>query len=61
VVFTHCLPILNDTAWTAMAVHGVLGRVAGLRLDAEAEFNGAVPGMHKVSAADGHETNGRSG
>jgi len=52
---------LNDTAWTAMAVHGVLGRVAGLRLDAEAEFNGAVPGMHKVSAADGHETNGRSG
>jgi len=41
----------------SLVVYGILKRVAGLRLDAEAEFNGADLSIHKVSATAERETN----
>jgi Amt family ammonium transporter len=41
----------------SLVVYGVLRRVVGLRLDAEAEFNGADLSIHKVSATAERETN----
>ena len=41
----------------SLVVYGILKRVIGLRLDAEAEFNGADLSIHKVSATAERETN----
>jgi Amt family ammonium transporter len=41
----------------SLLVYGVLKQVTGLRLDAEAEFNGADLSIHKVSATAERETN----
>lgn len=41
----------------SLVVYGILKRVIGLRLDAEAEFNGADISIHKVSATAERETN----
>ncbi|MHB1084325.1 MAG: ammonium transporter [Thiobacillus sp.] len=41
----------------SFVVYGVLKQVVGLRLDAEAEFNGADLSIHKVSATAERETN----
>ncbi|MHB1186679.1 ammonium transporter [Thiobacillus sp.] len=41
----------------SLLVYGLLKRVVGLRLDAEAEFNGADLSIHKVSATAEYETN----
>jgi len=41
----------------SLVVYGTLKRVVGLRLDAEAEFNGADLSIHKVSATAERETN----
>ncbi len=41
----------------SVVVYGVLRQVVGLRLDAEAEFNGADLSIHKVSATAERETN----
>ena len=41
----------------SLAVYGVLKQFVGLRLDAEAEFNGADLSIHKVSATAERETN----
>jgi Amt family ammonium transporter len=41
----------------SLLVYGLLKRVMGLRLDAEAEFNGADLSIHKVSATAERETN----
>jgi len=41
----------------SLVVYGLLRRVVGLRLDAEAEFNGADLSIHKVSATAERETN----
>ncbi|HWR77411.1 MAG TPA: ammonium transporter [Thiobacillus sp.] len=41
----------------SLVVYGILKRVVGLRLDAEAEFNGADLSIHKVSATAERETN----
>jgi Amt family ammonium transporter len=41
----------------SLLVYGLLKRVVGLRLDAEAEFNGADLSIHKVSATAERETN----
>jgi len=41
----------------SLLVYSLLKRVVGLRLDAEAEFNGADLSIHKVSATAEHETN----
>ena len=41
----------------SLVVYGVLKQVVGLRLDAEAEFNGADLSIHKVSATAERETN----
>jgi Amt family ammonium transporter len=41
----------------AFVVYGALKRMVGLRLDAEAEFNGADLSIHKVSATAERETN----
>lgn len=41
----------------SLMVYGMLKRVVGLRLDAEAEFNGADLSIHKVSATAERETN----
>ena len=41
----------------SVVVYGVLKRFVGLRLDAEAEFNGADLSIHKVSATAERETN----
>jgi Amt family ammonium transporter len=41
----------------SLVVYGTLKRVAGLRLDAEAEFTGADLSIHKVSATAERETN----
>jgi Amt family ammonium transporter len=41
----------------SFVVYGVLKQVVGLRLDPEAEFNGADLSIHKVSATAEHETN----
>ncbi|MCA1924951.1 MAG: ammonium transporter [Thiobacillus sp.] len=41
----------------SFAVYGVLKLAVGLRLDAEAEFNGADLSIHKVSATAERETN----
>ena len=41
----------------SLVVYGALKRVVGLRLDAEAEFNGADLSIHKVSATAERETN----
>jgi Amt family ammonium transporter len=40
----------------SLLVYGLLKRVVGLRLDAEAEFNGADLSIHKVSATAERET-----
>ncbi|WP_018078713.1 ammonium transporter [Thiobacillus denitrificans] len=40
-----------------LVVYGILKRAVGLRLDAEAEFNGADLSIHKVSATAERETN----
>jgi len=41
----------------SLVVYGILKQVVGLRLDAEAEFNGADLSIHKVSATAERETN----
>ena len=41
----------------SVVVYGVLRQMVGLRLDAEAEFNGADLSIHKVSATAERETN----
>ena len=41
----------------SVVVYGVLKQAVGLRLDAEAEFNGADLSIHKVSATAERETN----
>jgi len=41
----------------SLMVYGLLKRIVGLRLDAEAEFNGADLSIHKVSATAERETN----
>ncbi|MBW8306663.1 MAG: ammonium transporter [Thiobacillus sp.] len=41
----------------SVMVYGVLKRIAGLRLDPEAEFTGADLSIHKVSATAERETN----
>ena len=41
----------------SLVVYGVLKQLMGLRLDAEAEFNGADLSIHKVSATAERETN----
>ena len=41
----------------SLVVYGVLKQFVGLRLDAEAEFNGADLSIHKVSATAERETN----
>jgi Amt family ammonium transporter len=41
----------------SLVVYGTLKQVVGLRLDAEAEFNGADLSIHKVSATAERETN----
>jgi Amt family ammonium transporter len=41
----------------SLLVYGLLKQVVGLRLDAEAEFNGADLSIHKVSATAERETN----
>jgi len=41
----------------SLVVYGVLKQFVGLRLDAEAEFNGADLSIHKVSATAEYETN----
>ncbi|HEY9099119.1 MAG TPA: ammonium transporter [Thiobacillus sp.] len=41
----------------SFAVYGLIKQVTGLRLDAEAEFNGADLSIHRVSATAEHETN----
>jgi len=41
----------------SLVVYGVLKQLVGLRLDAEAEFNGADLSIHKVSATAERETN----
>jgi Amt family ammonium transporter len=41
----------------SLAVYGLLKQIVGLRLDAEAEFNGADLSIHKVSATAERETN----
>src|SRR5512139_715159 len=41
----------------SLVVYGALKRLVGLRLDAEAEFNGADLSIHKVSATAERETN----
>ncbi len=41
----------------SFVVYGVLKKTMGLRLDAEAEFNGADLSIHKVSATAERETN----
>ena len=41
----------------SLVVYGVLKQVVGLRMDAEAEFNGADLSIHKVSATAERETN----
>jgi Amt family ammonium transporter len=41
----------------SLVVYGALKQVVGLRLDAEAEFNGADLSIHKVSATAERETN----
>ena len=41
----------------SLLVYGALQRLVGLRLDAEAEFNGADLSIHKVSATAERETN----
>jgi ammonium transporter, Amt family len=41
----------------SLVVYGILKQVAGLRLDAEDEFNGADLSIHKVSATAERETN----
>jgi len=41
----------------SLVVYSLLKRVVGLRLDAEAEFNGADLSIHKVSATAERETN----
>ncbi len=41
----------------SFVVYGVLKKAVGLRLDAEAEFNGADLSIHKVSATAERETN----
>jgi Amt family ammonium transporter len=41
----------------SLVVYGALRRIVGLRLDAEAEFNGADLSIHKVSATAERETN----
>ena len=41
----------------SLLVYGALKRFVGLRLDAEAEFNGADLSIHKVSATAERETN----
>jgi Amt family ammonium transporter len=41
----------------SLVVYGALNRLVGLRLDAEAEFNGADLSIHKVSATAERETN----
>ena len=41
----------------SFAVYGLLKQVTGLRLDAEAEFNGADLSIHRVSATAERETN----
>jgi len=41
----------------SLVVYGVLKRFVGLRLDPEAEFNGADLSIHKVSATAERETN----
>jgi Amt family ammonium transporter len=39
-----------------LVVYGTLKQAVGLRLDAEAEFNGADLSIHKVSATAERET-----
>jgi Amt family ammonium transporter len=41
----------------SLLVYGALKKLVGLRLDAEAEFNGADLSIHKVSATAERETN----
>ena len=41
----------------SLVVYGVLKKLVGLRLDAEAEFNGADLSIHRVSATAERETN----
>jgi len=41
----------------SLVVYGILKQVVGLRLDPEAEFNGADLSIHKVSATAERETN----
>ena len=41
----------------SLVVYGILKQIVGLRLDAEAEFNGADLSIHKVSATAERETN----
>jgi Amt family ammonium transporter len=41
----------------SIVVYGILKKVVGLRLDPEAEFNGADLSIHKVSATAERETN----
>ncbi len=41
----------------SFAVYGLIKQVTGLRLDAEAEFNGADLSIHRVSATAERETN----
>jgi len=41
----------------SLVVYGILKQVVGLRLDPEAEFNGADLSIHKVSATVERETN----
>lgn len=55
------MPWAVAAALGGLAMYRVLRRVADLRLDAEAEFNGAALGMRKVSATAERETNGWSG
>ena len=44
-------------AFGSLVVYGILKQVVGLRLDPEAEFNGADLSIHKVSATAERETN----
>ncbi|ODU29991.1 MAG: ammonium transporter [Thiobacillus sp. SCN 62-729] len=44
-------------AFGSLVVYGLLKRFVGLRLDPEAEFNGADLSIHKVSATAERETN----
>ena len=41
----------------SLIVYGLVKMVAGLRLDAEEEFNGADLSIHKISATAERETN----